>query len=311
MIAACLTVLGATAQNAPQPAWRTRAVTAPGVQYHTFDSAVAKAKVSYHLYTPEVYDTGVGQRFPVLYWLHGSGGGLAGIGPVSAWFGRAIREGKIPPMLVVFPNGLASSMWCDSKDGGVPMETIVIKELLPHLDATLRTIATREGRILEGFSMGGYGAARLGFKYPQLFGAVSILAGGPLDLDFAGPRATGNPAERERNLQGTFGGDLDYYRSQHPITVIEQQTDAVRGKVRVRMAVGSRDNTGPLNRAYSEHLTKLNIAHTFTIVPDAGHDTLALLKGLGEANWEFYRAVFAGEAARPAAASDSAQPKPQ
>jgi S-formylglutathione hydrolase FrmB len=196
-------------------------------------------------------------------------------------------------MLVIFPNGLASSMWCDSKDGAVPMETIVIKELLPLIDATFRTIAAREGRIIEGFSMGGYGAARLGFKYPQLFGAVSILAGGPLDLDFAGPRATGNPAERERILKGTFGGDLDYYRSQNPITVAEKQADAVRGKVRVRVVVGSLDNTGPLNRAYAEHLGKRNIAHTFTIAPDVGHDTLALLKGLGEANWEFYRAAFA------------------
>jgi enterochelin esterase-like enzyme len=265
---------------------------APRVEFHTFESKAAKAKVSYHIYTPEVYDTEKERRFPVLYWLHGSRGGTQGIAPVSAWFDAAIREGKIPPMLVVFPNGLASSMWCDSKDGAVPMETIVIKELLPHIDATCRTIATREGRIVEGFSMGGYGAARLGFKYPQLFGAVSILAGGPLDLDFTGPRATSNPAERERILKGTFGGDLDYYRSQNPITVAQQQADAVRGKVRVRIAVGARDNTGPLNRAYSVYLKELNIAHTFTIVPGVGHDTLALLKGLGEANWDFYRAAL-------------------
>jgi enterochelin esterase-like enzyme len=264
-------------------------VITPRVEFHTFESKAAKAKVSYHLYTPNAYETEKERRFPVLYWLHGSGGGLQGIAPVSAWFDAAIREGKIPPMLVVFPNGMASSMWCDSKDGTVPMETIVIKELLPHIDATFRTLATREGRIIEGFSMGGYGAARLGFKYPQLFGAVSILAGGPLDLDFAGPRATGNPAERERILKGTFGGDLDYYRSQNPITVAEQQADAVRGKVRIRIAVGARDNTGPLNHAYSEHLKKLDIAHTFTTVTDVGHDTPKLLKGLGEANWEFYR----------------------
>jgi enterochelin esterase-like enzyme len=188
-------------------------------------------------------------------------------------------------------------MWCDSKDGAVPMETIVVKELLPHIDATFRTIATREGRIVEGFSMGGYGAARLGFKYPQLFSAVSILAGGPLDLDFAGPRATGNPEERERILKETFGGDLDYYRSQNPITVAQQQADAVRGKVRVRIAAGLRDNTGPLNRAYSDLLTRFKIEHTFTKVPDVGHDTLALLKGLGEANWEFYRLSFSTNAA--------------
>lgn len=278
--------------HAQTPAFVTPVVRAPHVEFHTFESKAARAKVSYHLYTPEAYDLEKERRFPVLYWLHGSGGGLAGIAPVSAWFDAAIREGKIPPMLVVFPNGLASSMWCDSKDGAVPMETIVIEELLPHIDATFRTVAKREGRIIEGFSMGGYGAARLGFKYPHLFGAVSVLAGGPLDLDFAGPRATGNPAERERILKDTFGGDLDYYRAQHPITVAEQQADAVRGKVRVRMAVGARDNTEPLNRAYSEHLKKLNIAHTFTIVPDGGHDTLALFEGLGEANWKFYRAVF-------------------
>lgn len=278
--------------HAQSPSLLTPPSRAPRVEFHTFESKAAKTKVSYHLYTPEVYDTEKERRFPVLYWLHGSGGGLGGITPVSSWFDAAIRDGKIPPMLVVFPNGLASSMWCDSKDGAVPMETIVIKELLPHIDATFRTQAKREGRIIEGFSMGGYGAARLGFKYPQLFGAVSILAGGPLDLDFAGPRATGNPDERERILKGTFGGDIDYYRSQNPISVAQQQADAVRGKVRVRMAVGSRDNTGPLNRAYSEHLKKLNIAHTFTIVPDVGHDTLSLLKGLGEANWEFYRAVL-------------------
>ena len=281
--------------QAQSPSFVTPPARAPRVEFHTFESKAAKAKVCYHLYTPEIYDVEKDRRFPVLYWLHGSGGGLAGIAPVSAWFDAAIREGKIPPMLVVFPNGLASSMWCDSKDGAVPMETIVIKELLPDIDATFRTIAAREGRIIEGFSMGGYGAARLGFKYPQLFSSVSILAGGPLDLDFAGPRATGNPAERERILKGTFGGDLDYYRSQNPITLAQQHADAVRGKVRVRMAVGARDNTGALNRAYSDLLTQLNIEHTFTIVPGVGHDTQGLLKGLGEANWEFYREVFGKE----------------
>lgn len=274
--------------QAQSPAFITPAVRAPRVEFHTFNSQAAKVKVSYHLYTPEAYDTEKEQRFPVLYWLHGTGGGLAGIAPVSAWFDAAIREGKIPPMLVVFPNGLASSMWCDSKDGAAPMETIVIKELLPHIDATFRTVAKREGRIIEGFSMGGYGAARLGFKYPQLFGAVSVLAGGPLDLDFAGPRATGNPAERDRILNSTFG-DIDYYRAVHPIAVAQQQAEDLRGNVRVRIAVGALDNTEPLNRAYSEQLKKLNIAHTFTVVPGVGHDTLALLKGLSEANWEFYR----------------------
>ena len=288
----CLLALPLSAQNTGIN-WTLPAVTASRVQHHTFQSAAAKAEVSFHLYTPEFYDSEKERRFPVLYWLHGTGGGRGGIAPVSAWFDAAIREGKITPMLVVFPNGLATSMWCDSKDGRVPMETVVVKELIPHIDATFHTIARREGRLIEGFSMGGYGAARLGLKYPKVFAGFSCLAGGPLDLDLAGPRATGNPEERERLFQGTFGGDLDYFRAQSPLTLASQQADAVRGKLRIRIAAGLRDNTGPLNRVFSDRLTQLQIEHTFTKVPGVGHDTLALLRGLGEAKWDFYRGIFA------------------
>ncbi|MEI7902638.1 MAG: alpha/beta hydrolase-fold protein, partial [bacterium] len=161
-----------------------------------------------------------------------------------------------------------------------------------HIDTTFRTLAKREARLIEGFSMGGYGAARLGLKYPALFSAVSILAGGPLDLNFKGPRATGNPAERERILKETWGGDLAYYRAQSPLTVAEQYASSVRVKVVIRQAVGDRDFTLDLNRAFSEHLTKLKIPHTFTALPGVTHDTLALLKALGDDNWTFYRSLF-------------------
>jgi dipeptidyl aminopeptidase/acylaminoacyl peptidase len=277
---------------ARQAGWVTRAVHAPRVTFHTFASVAAKANVSFHLYTPAAYNAEKERRFPVLYWLHGTGGGLAGVAPLSAWFDAAIHEGKMPPVLVVFPNGLATSMWCDSKDGTVPMEKVVIKELVSHVDATWRTVAKREARLIEGFSMGGYGAARLGLKFPDLFGGVSCLAGGPLDLDFQGPRTKANPAERESVLRVTFGGDLAHFRAQSPLTVAEENAANVRGRVRMRVAVGARDFSAPLNQAYSEHLKKLGIDHTFINVPDVGHDTLALLNGLGETNWEFYRAVF-------------------
>ena len=275
-----------------KPEWVTPAVEAPRLKFHTFASVAAKTNISYHLYTPEAYDTNSERRFPVLYWLHGTGGGLSGIKPMSAFFDRAIREGKIPPMLIVFANGLASSMWCNSKNGAVPMETIVITELIPHIDATFRTLAKRESRLIEGFSMGGYGATRLGLKYPNMFGAISILAGGPLDLNFNGPRATGNPVERERILKDTWGGDMAYYRAQSPLTVAEQYAASVRVKVVIRQAVGDRDFTLDLNRAFSEHLTKLKIPHTFTALPGVTHDTLALLNALGDDNWTFYRTIF-------------------
>ena len=160
--------------------WVTRRVEAPGVQYGTFFSRDAHHPVSYHIYVPDAYNVRPGKRFPVLYWLHGSGGNLNALPTLAAYFDEAIRSGKIPPILVVFPNGMAESMWCDSKDGSVPMESVLVKELVQYIDSRYRTFASREKRMIEGFSMGGYGAARLGFKYSELFGAVSMLGAGPL-----------------------------------------------------------------------------------------------------------------------------------
>jgi enterochelin esterase-like enzyme len=158
----------------------TRAVAAPRVSFHTFDSASTKTAVSYHLYTPAAYDREKERRLPVVYWLHGSGGGLSGIPSVARHFDEAIEAGKAPPCLVVFVNGLEMGMYVDWADGSAPVESMIAKDLVAHIDATRRTIATREGRLLDGFSMGGYGAARLGFKYPEVFRAVSMMGSGPL-----------------------------------------------------------------------------------------------------------------------------------
>lgn len=272
--------------------WITPEVLAPGLQRYILDSKVAQVKVSYHLYLPEAYRSESSRRYPVIYWLHGSGGGLPGIRPITRFFDAAIRSGKIPPAILVFPNSFASGMWCDSMDGNRPIESVFIKELLPEVDAKFRTIAKPEGRILEGFSMGGYGAGRLGFKYPELFGGISMLAGGPLDLEFRGPRAEANPVERTRILESVYGGQMSVFKKQSPWTIAETNSDKLRKCILIRMCIGESDFTLPANREFSAHLKQLSIPHTLKIVPNVGHDTLALLRTLGDENWRFYRAVL-------------------
>lgn len=146
-----------SAAGASSPAgsdWLTPVVEAPRVTHHTFDSGVAATRVSYHLYRPAAYEAEPDRRFPVVYWLHGSGGGLRGIAPLARQVDRAIQAGQAPPFMVVFVNGLRLGMYVDWKDGSVPMETLIVRELVPHIDARYRTIATRNGRMLDGFSMG-------------------------------------------------------------------------------------------------------------------------------------------------------------
>ena len=280
----------------PPVVWTTAAVSAPRVQYRTFTSAVARATVSYHVYTPMQYDSEPTRRFPVLYWLHGSGGGLAGVPVFASYLDEAIRAGRIPPMLIVFPNGMASSMWADSKDGRVPMESMLVRDLVPQIDATFRTQATRDGRLVEGFSMGGLGAARLGLRYPEVFGALSMLGAGPLDLDFNGPRATGSPAERAQILRDVYSDDMSYYIAQNPFTVAEQYAATIRGTpralTRFRQVVGSLDFTLPANEEFRAHVSRLAIVQEYFLVPNVEHNVMGLFEVLGDRNWAFYRAVF-------------------
>ena len=68
-------------------------------------------------------------------------------------------------------------MYQDSGDGRFMAETMMIKELIPHIDATYRTIADRKARCIEGFSMGGRGSTNLAMKHPQLFGSLFNQSG--------------------------------------------------------------------------------------------------------------------------------------
>ncbi|MFQ5983213.1 MAG: alpha/beta hydrolase [Woeseiaceae bacterium] len=142
-----------------------------------FESAAVGSDVSFYIYLPPSYESGT-KRYPVLYWLHGSYGRPYNATPVVKRLDAAIRAGTATEMIVVScldPSGL--SMWTNSKDGRLPMETVIIEELIPHVDSVYRTIEDRKGRAIEGYSMGGYGAAYLGVKYNQLFSSISILAG--------------------------------------------------------------------------------------------------------------------------------------
>jgi len=285
--------------GAGAPAWVTAKIQAPGVSFHTFASAAARAEVSYHIFRPAAYDREPERRFPVVYWLHGSRGGLPGIPRVAAHFAAAIEAGKTPPCLVVFVNGLANGMYVDWKDGSAPVETIIVDELVPHVDATYRTIAAREGRLLDGYSMGGYGAARLGFKYPGMFAGVSIMGGGPLQADLrAAPRAGRRRAEEV--LQRVYGGDPKYFEQVSPRRLAEANAAAIREGSAIRQVCGDRDETFVANREFHEHLERLSIPHTWTVLPGVGHDPLGTVEALGDDGWDFYRRVFAGRDELPA-----------
>lgn len=271
--------------------WVTEEVRGKGVTRHVFVSAAAQAEVSYHLYRPKAYDAEPGRRFPVIYWLHGSGGGLGGIPRLARHFDQAIEAGKLPPCLVVFVNGLEMGMYVDWSDGTRPMETQVVRELVPHVDATWRTVASREGRVIEGFSMGGYGAGRLGFKFPEVFGAVSMLGAGPMQEELRGtPRASSLQA-REL-LERAYGGEQARFREASPRRWVAANAARIARETPVRLVVGEKDSIRDNNAAFSRHLESLGIPHEWRVIPGVAHDPDGVQRGMGEDGWAFYRKAF-------------------
>lgn len=277
-----------------QPAvlpWVTADAKVPGVAFRTFESKAAGSKVSVHIALPDDYSKEPDRRFPVVYWLHGTGGGLMGIRPLSQKFGASMKEGKMPPSILVFVNGLPGGMYVDWKDGKAKVESMIIQDLVPWVDKEYRTIADRNGRMLEGFSMGGYGAARLGFKHSSLFGSVSMLGAGPLQPRLEQtPRAA--PESRQEILRRVYGGDQEFFYQQSPWKLAE----AIKEPVRLRMIIGTRDETYGFNQAFHRRLMDLKVKVDFLEVPDVAHDTLALLDALGDRMWAFHRAAFAHSA---------------
>lgn len=148
---------------------------AGSISQHSVDSALLNRAISYSLYTPDDYSTSR-ERLPVLYLLHGASGNehsWVRAGNIQETADRLIDEGLIPPMLIVMPAD-PNFWWADSHLEAA--QSALITELVPHIDSEYRTHAAREGRIIAGYSAGGFGTANAALRYPELFAAAAPLS---------------------------------------------------------------------------------------------------------------------------------------
>jgi enterochelin esterase-like enzyme len=159
-----------------------------GTQYKTFHSRTIDGDVSYLVYLPPNYESDAQRRYPVIYWLHGGGGNQRTGDYFVEKMGEAMQAGKTPEAILILVNGVGGSLFSDSIDGSKPVETVIVRDLIPHVDATYRTFGMRKMRAVEGFSMGGFGALHLTFKFPDLFGSITALAHAPIRPDSGWPK---------------------------------------------------------------------------------------------------------------------------
>jgi len=241
----------------------------PLASHRTYYSAAMKVDVGYTIYLPPGYAT-TSDRYPVVYWLPGGGcteepdspsiapGLLGGID-------EAIRKGQLPPLIFVIVNGGRYTRYYDSLDGTVMMETTVIRELIPHIDATYRTVASRDGRAIQGGSMGGMGSLKFAFKYPELFSSVVAFCPALLDAE----------ANMKRNptlIPALFNGDKTLFTKDSPAAMVVTNADNIRGRLAIKIVIGSEDGLLEWSEKLHASMVVLKISHELEIVGGVGHD---------------------------------------
>ena len=138
------------------------------------------------VFLPPGYGRDKSRRYPVVYALHGFFIGaeewtheIHVPQTIEGAFAKGSR-----PMILVLPDSktiYGGSMYSSSATTG-DFERFIAHDLVAYIDAHYRTIPDRVSRGLVGHSMGGYGAARIGMKHPDVFGSLYIMS--PCCLSF-------------------------------------------------------------------------------------------------------------------------------
>jgi S-formylglutathione hydrolase FrmB len=216
-----------------------------------------------------IFPEGKPGPFPVFYLLHGLSDDH------TAWLRRTSIERYVQnlPLIVVMPNG-ERSFYTDAIDRPqAAFETMIVRDLMGFVDNTFHTIATREGRVIAGLSMGGYGAWKLALKHPDKFCAA---------VSHSGAVAFASRSYEEENLPEDHRWLTEFRHifginprggSEDIFSLVEKIDPKVLPALRFDCGVD--DFLFEENRELHAHLNTLGIPHEYAEFP-------------GEHNWEYW-----------------------
>jgi len=149
------------------------------------------------------------------------------------------------------------------------------------MEKKYRVEGTRTARGITGISMGGYGALRLAFKYPDEFAAVSaqmpaLITDVPKDLGASPPGSA-------RALLGGVFGSRDYFNRNKVFYFASTDSVASLKRMKIYFDVGNNDDYGFEHGAQElDKLLKLRgIPHEFHIYP-GGHTAQFVVSHFGD-----------------------------
>jgi len=207
---------------------------------HWYESAVTGQWRHYIVYTPPGYDDAANSatRYPVLYLQHGAGedetgwsrqGGVNFIidnaiqGISSSFFAASAAKAK--QMIVVMDNGYATykmGAGSESRDpyvnylpvsmraGIEAFGDVMVKELIPRIDRTYRTITDRDHRAMAGLSMGGAQTLAVALPHLDMFSYIGTFSGAQFVTPRTSSGATPQPFDPKTSYGGVFSDAADF-----------------------------------------------------------------------------------------------------
>lgn len=228
-----------------------------------FYSPALHHESDYLVYLPPGYTPT--KRYPVYYLLHGAPGSprdFISVVNLDVRLANSISEHQLAPMLLVMPDGrpggstFFDSEWANTRAGA--FESYVFN-VVRDVDSRFATIASRQARVIAGYSAGGYGALNVALHHPGVFANVQSWSGYVVEtrkccLAFA----------HASRAELAYNSPLEYARTL-------RRAELARYPLRVYMFTGRRDRDGRGIGQMAAELRRVGAVAGYNVFP-GGHD---------------------------------------
>ena len=218
-------------------------------------SLLPDKKMNVNITVPGDYAEGNEARYPVIYLLNGHGGNNTSWGSVANLDSLASAH----EVIFVCPDGMNSWYFDAPERPDMKMESFIIDELLPWVDANYRTIPRRESRAITGLSMGGHGAMWLAMRHKDKFANAGSTSGG---VDFT-------PFPGSWNISKALGERDSFPERWRNSTVISQVPGLKSGELNLIVDCGTEDFFYTVNCQLDSALNANHLPHIYRTSPGA------------------------------------------